>query len=172
MHSERWQQIEEIYYSILDSPADDHNSLLDRFCQGDPDLRREVESLLRSGEDSSDFLSSEKLRDHITQIGNALKSPAVGAMLGEYEILGVLGAGAMGEVYRARDLRLGREVALKILPSHLTSDSARVSRFRSEARAASALNHPNAVTIYEIGQASGTWFIAAELIPGITLRER
>ena len=75
-------------------------------------------------------------------------------------------------MYRARDTRLGREVALKILPAHLTHDSSRVARFQSEARAASALNHPNAVTIYEIGNDAGTWFIAAELIEGVTLRQR
>lgn len=78
----------------------------------------------------------------------------------------------MGEVYRARDLRLGREVALKILPPHLTRDPARVVRFQLEAKAASSLNHVNIVTIYEIGQAAETWFIAAELIEGVTLRER
>lgn len=172
MHPQRWQQIEEIYYSILESPADERDILLDRACDRDPDLRREVESLLRSGDDVSDFLSPEKLRGHIARVGNVAKPPAVGVVLGEYEILAVLGAGAMGEVYRARDRRLGREVALKILPPHLTSDGARVARFQSEARAASALNHPNTITIYEIGQAAATWFIAAELIPGVTLRER
>src|ERR1043166_8531741 len=93
-----------------------------------------------------------------------------GAHLGPYEILAPLGAGSMGEVYRVRDSRLGREVALKILPRHLTSDPARVARFQAEARAASALNHPNTVTIYEIGKAAGTWFIGAELIDGVTVR--
>src|SRR5204863_8656140 len=92
--------------------------------------------------------------------------------LGGYEIVAVLGAGGMGDVYRARDTRLGREVAVKILPPHLTHDSSQVARFRSEARAASALSHPNAVTIYEIGNDAGTWFIATELIDGVTLRQR
>jgi Tol biopolymer transport system component len=172
MDSARWQRIEEIYYSVVETPVDERDLLLDRACHGDTDLRQEIESLLRSDGDVGDFLSPEKLRGHIVHVAKAARSPAVGATLGEYEILGVLGAGAMGQVYRARDRRLGREVALKILPPHLTSDGARVTRFQSEARAASALNHPNTITIYEIGQAAGTWFIAAELIPGVTLRER
>ena len=99
-------------------------------------------------------------------------STRIGTTLGSYEIVSALGAGAMGEVYRARDTRLGRDVALKVLPAHVTHDSSRIARFQSEARAASSLNHPNAVTIYEIGNDAGTWFIAAELIDGITLRGR
>src|SRR5881227_1632345 len=95
-----------------------------------------------------------------------------GTEFGDCEILAPLGAGAMGEVYRARDTRLGREVALKMLPAHLTHDASRVARFQSEARAASALNHSNAVTVYEVGNDAGTWFIATELIQGVTLRQR
>jgi Tol biopolymer transport system component len=171
MHPERWKQIEEVYYSILAAPSEERGALLARTCPDDSELRREVESLLRSEDHAGDFLSSDKLHGHIARIRTDWQLPALGTRLGDYEILGLLGAGAMGEVYRARDVRLGREVALKILPPHLTSDPARVARFQSEARAASALNHPNAVTIYEIGQASGTWFIAEELIEGVTLRE-
>src|ERR1700736_3580621 len=95
----------------------------------------------------------------------------LGTRLGSYEILARLGAGGMGEVYRARDTRLGREVALKALPAELCADPNRLSRFETEARSASALNHPNIVTIHEIGQEAATPFIVMELVDGKTLRE-
>src|ERR1700693_5764736 len=94
-----------------------------------------------------------------------------GARLGPYEIVAPLGAGGMGEVYRARDPRLGREVALKILPAEMSADKDRLTRFEQEARSASALNHPSIVTIYEIGQADSVAYIAMELVQGRTLRE-
>jgi Tol biopolymer transport system component len=96
---------------------------------------------------------------------------AAGTRLGTYEIIAPLGAGGMGEVYRARDSKLSREVAIKVLPSQLASDSHRLERFEKEARTASALNHPNIVTIYEVGAADGVAFIAMELVAGKTLRE-
>ncbi|HEY3204584.1 MAG TPA: protein kinase, partial [Thermoanaerobaculia bacterium] len=96
---------------------------------------------------------------------------AAGSRLGPYEVLSPLGAGGMGEVYRARDTRLGREVAIKVLPAELASDSSRLKRFEKEARSASALNHPNIVTIYDIGSSDGVSYIAMELVAGATLRE-
>src|SRR5229473_8004143 len=96
---------------------------------------------------------------------------SIGTRVGSYEILAALGAGGMGEVYRARDPRLGREVALKVLPEEVSLDKDRLSRFEQEARSASALNHPNIITIYEIGQAEQVSFIAMELVEGKTLRE-
>src|SRR5262245_47948467 len=94
-----------------------------------------------------------------------------GSHLGPYEILAPLGAGGMGEVYRARDTRLGREVAIKVLPSDLSTDSGRLRRFEKEARSASSLNHPNIVTVYDIGTSDSTSYIAMELIEGVTLRQ-
>ncbi|MGE5277973.1 MAG: serine/threonine-protein kinase, partial [Acidobacteriota bacterium] len=95
-----------------------------------------------------------------------------GARLGPYEILGPLGAGGMGEVYRARDTRLGREVAIKVLPAELAADPDRIRRFEQEARAASALNHPNVVTVHDVGSEAGRFYIAMELVEGSSLRER
>src|ERR1700687_1922533 len=94
-----------------------------------------------------------------------------GTKLGPYEIQSPLGAGGMGEVYRARDIRLDRHVAIKVLPSEVASDPERLRRFEQEARAASALNHPNILTIYDVGSADSTSYIAMELIDGKTLRE-
>jgi serine/threonine protein kinase len=96
---------------------------------------------------------------------------SAGTRLGPYELLGSLGAGGMGEVYRARDTRLQREVAIKVLPAELSSDATRLKRFEREARSASALNHPNIVTIHEVGQSDSTSFIVMELVDGKTLRE-
>src|SRR5262245_55149341 len=96
---------------------------------------------------------------------------AAGSRLGPYEILSPLGAGGMGEVYRARDPKLAREVAIKVLPADLAADSERLARFEKEARTASGLNHPNIVTIYEVGAFNGTYFIAMELVEEKTLRE-
>jgi Tol biopolymer transport system component/serine/threonine protein kinase len=172
MNPERWRQIEEIYYNILDAPPESRGVLLDSACQGDAGLRSEIESLLRFDSDSGDFLSSGRLRGHIARIGSTVNVPAVGSQIGPYRILSAIGAGAMGEVYLAHDSRLDRQVALKVLPHHCTGDSSRIARFVREAKAASALNHPNIITIYEIGEAGETWYIAAEFIEGITLRER
>jgi eukaryotic-like serine/threonine-protein kinase len=138
----------------------------------DPDLRHELESLLGAREEAGRFLSPEELAGHVAELGFDSPSTLIGRTLGYYQVLGEIGAGAMGVVYRARDTRLGREVALKILPAEFTHDSTRVARFHQEARAASALNHLNIVTIHDIGEAGGAWFIAAELVAGITLRER
>ena len=97
-------------------------------------------------------------------------SLASGSRLGAYEILAPIGAGGMGEVYRAKDLKLRRDVAIKVLPSELASDDERLKRFEREARTASGLNHPNIVTIYAIDEHEGTQFIAMELVEGQTLR--
>src|SRR5437588_4976388 len=96
---------------------------------------------------------------------------SVGNRLGSYEVLAPLGAGGMGEVWRARDTRLGREVAIKVLPRELAADQDRLRRFEKEARSASALNHPNIVTIYDIGSADSVSYIAMEHVEGKTLRE-
>src|SRR5215510_3823428 len=94
-----------------------------------------------------------------------------GTRLGPYEILAALGAGGMGEVYRARDTKLAREVAIKVLPAEVSADPNRLARFEQEARSASALNHPNIVTIYEIGSADSVSYISMELVQGRTVRE-
>jgi serine/threonine protein kinase len=104
----------------------------------------------------------------------ALDEPvlAAGQQLSHYEVIDLLGTGGMGEVYLAQDRRLGRKVALKLLPADFTKDQSRMRRFQQEARAASALNHPNILTIHDIGDLEGQYFIASEFIDGVTLRQR
>ncbi len=127
-------------------------------------MRREVESLIAAHEQGdSSFMERP--------VGGIREELKPGTKLGPYEIVALLGTGGMGEVYRAHDKRLGRDVAIKILPAEFSADSDRLQRFSREARSASALNHPNIVTIYELGQDGSTHYIAMELIEGKTLRE-
>ena len=167
MDSELWKRIEHAYYSVLATPLTNRAALLDELCSDDEDVRQEVESLLNAREQAGTFLSGKV---HLLEL--ASEPDLTGRTLGHYQVLFALGSGAMGEVYSARDNRLGRQVALKVLPARFTRDGERVARFRREAQIASALNHPNIMTIYDIGEIGETWFIAAEFIEGITLRER
>lgn len=170
MDPNRWKLVDEIYKRVIEALPERRVALLHESCFGDPDLLREVSSLLEAREQAGQFLSPQQREEHIASL--RASTPRTGASLGPYLILGELGAGAMGEVYRARDTRLDRLVALKLLPAELTHDPTAVARFQTEAKAASALNHPNILTIYDIGQAGDIWFIAAELVEGVTLRQR
>ncbi|MBV8867272.1 MAG: serine/threonine-protein kinase [Acidobacteriaceae bacterium] len=170
MTSGLWERIERVYYSVIASPPGRRAALLDELCVDDPAVKREVESLLEAREQAGNFLSRAGFEAYLEDAPG--ESYLMGQTLDHYEILSSIGAGAMGEVYLARDTRLERQVALKILPARYTRDTERVARFRREAKAASALNHPNIMTIYEIGEVDGVWFIAAEFIEGVTLRER
>src|SRR5215469_1130150 len=171
MIAERWKRIAEIYDSVVGAPPATRGALLDGACRSDKDLRREIESLLEAREEAGDFLSPDELRDHIRDLSRS-EAAAPGNTLGRYQILSVIGAGGMGEVYLAHDAELNRRVALKVLPVEFTRDGERIVRFRREARAASALSHPNIVTIYDVGQTGETWFIASEFVEGVTLRAR
>jgi eukaryotic-like serine/threonine-protein kinase len=170
MSSERWKRIAAIYDSVVEAAPDARGAMLDEACRSDKDLRREIESLLEAREEAGDFLSPDELRHHVRDLSPSEASP--GDTLGRYQILSVIGAGGMGEVYLAHDAELNRRVALKVLPVQFTRDEGRVVRFRREARAASALSHPNIVTIYDVGKTGEAWFIAAEFVEGLTLRAR
>src|ERR1041385_7483527 len=171
MDAERWKLVETLYYRIASQPVEQRQQAFDDACSGDPELRDELESLFDAREDAGNFLSDET-RGDVLGLAAAPAAPSVGDTLGPYRILAEAGAGAMGRVYRALDTRLQREIALKILPPDWIHDEDRVARFRLEAIAASALNHPNILTIYDIGQAGEISFIASEWIEGVTLRER
>jgi eukaryotic-like serine/threonine-protein kinase len=160
MQAERWKRIEELCQAALEQPPETRAAFLERACPDDAKLRAEVQALLNAQADS--FLESAPI--------SAIKGLGAGAKLGNFEIVELLGRGGMGEVWRARDARLKREVAIKVLPAALARDPDRIARFEREARAASALNHPNIVSVHDIGCDNGTYWIATELVRGDTLR--
>ncbi len=163
MTPERWQQIREVLEKALELAPGDRSVFLKRACASDQSLRDEVETLLASSDDvRSSFMQSSAPRVTL----------AAGTRLGEYEVKSLLGSGGMGEVYRARDSRLGRDVAIKVLPSSLSADGDRLRRFEQEARAAAALNHPNILAVHQMGTHEGAPYLVSELLEGETLREQ
>ncbi len=147
-------------------------AFLEAACAGDDALRQEVESLLASNQEAGDFISTTALDAIAGDLASDQQIVLAGKRLNHYGILSLLGAGGMAEVYLAEDSRLQRKVALKLLPSAFNSDTDSVRRFELEARTVSALNHPNIVTIYEIGRFDDRQYIATELVEGCTLRDR
>jgi serine/threonine protein kinase len=177
MTPERYQQINRLFHAALERNREDRAKFLQDSCGGDQSLRSEVERMLAAQEDAGSFLDSPAFAG---LAGSVVQDPTghslIGMVIGRYRVLGKLGEGGMGEVLLAQDTGLERRVALKLLPAAFVSYRDRVRRFEQEARAASALNHPNIVTIHEIGQAkteSGELhFIAQEYVEGQTLRQR
>jgi eukaryotic-like serine/threonine-protein kinase len=170
MTSERWQQVNDLFQLAAERAPEERTTFLQTACQGDERLRREVESLIASYERAENFIESPAFEVVPELLTDDLKGAIVGESIAHYQIESLIGVGGMGEVYLARDERLGRKVALKFLPERLTANKAQLSRFKSEARAASALNHPNILTVYEIGTEGNRHFIATEFIEGVTLR--
>src|SRR5438067_2270142 len=171
MTPERWQQVEEVLQSALDLPEAERAELLTEVCAHDVELHRETMSLIAAHDDAGDFLEQSALESDVHILVEDEELSRIGAEIGPYTIIQRLGSGGMGEVYLAEDERLGRLVALKTLPLYFVSDSERMWRFQTEARAASALNHTNILTVYEVGEADDTHFIATEYIEGQTIRE-
>jgi eukaryotic-like serine/threonine-protein kinase len=168
MNQENWQEAKQIFNDALKLPADERAEYLDKISSDNPSLGEQVKTLLESYE--SGFLEEtavHKVAEIIS--GNSLK---VGQQIGRYEIKEILGTGGMGEVFLAEDLELRRPVAIKVLHAEVAEDKERVSRFIQEARAASALNHPNILTIHEIGKFEDSRFIVSEYVKGETLRRR
>src|SRR5215471_2500925 len=172
MSPERWQKVNNLFHSALERDPADRAAFLEEACSGDSSLRNEIESLISSHDNSDGFVEAYPFEAAVGLLGEDQTDLTVGQRIGQYKILSLLGRGGMGEVYLAYDSKLSRKIALKLLPASFTKDSARVRRFEQEARAASALNHPNILTIFDIERIEGTHFIATEYIEGKTLRER
>ncbi len=172
MSPERWQQIERLYFAALERAPEERAAFLAEACAGDESLHHEVVSFIAADDRIGSFL--EAPADAVATAPLAIAPPPsmIGQTLGHYQIVSLLGKGGMGEVYLAQDARLGRKIALKLLPPHFTQDAQRVRRFEQEGRAASVLNHPNIITIYDIGQVERSYYIATEYIEGQTLRQQ
>jgi serine/threonine protein kinase/Tol biopolymer transport system component len=168
--ADRWRRVDELLQSALARPAEERRAFLADACGGDEPLRREVASLLAAHDRPGplDAPLSQVAADAL----DAREPKVEGSSIGPYQVLDRLGAGGMGVVYRARDTRIGREVAVKVLPASYSSDSDRLRRFEQEARAAGALNHPNVLTIHDVGRHAGTPYLVSELLEGETLRAR
>jgi len=168
----RLRTIEEIYRTALDQEPDQIRAFLDTACEGDEVLRRKVEALLASRERAGNFIETSAVGLATRIIENGQADLLVGRTIGHYKISKRIGTGGMGDVYLATDMTAGRKAALKLLPMRFTADAERLKRFQQEAHAVVGLNHPNILTIYEIGEDHSTHYIASELIEGETLRQR
>src|SRR5207247_932592 len=170
MTPERWQQVKQIFQSAIERPPSERDGFISQACADDPDLRSQVRSLISSYDEADDSFQTVAVNVAAQMIFDDEAKSLLGRCIGPYEVTERIGRGGMGEVFLAQDSRLARKVALKLLRFDVTQDKQRLERFKQEARAASALNHPNILTIYEIGEAEGRPFIATEFIEGETLR--
>ena len=172
MTPERHQRIIELFHSASAFSHDHRESFIDESCAGDEELREDVYAMLAADKQAVTFLEKPPADVAAAVMAGMKSQPVIGQTLGDYRVIAPLGSGGMGEVFLAEDTRLGRRAALKLLPREYTTDSVRLREFEQEARAVSALNHPNIVTVYGIGQAGVIHFLATEYVAGSTLREQ
>ncbi len=151
MNPEKWHEVKEIFYAALRYAPEEREQFLNESCKDDRHLRREVESLLSSSEAAGSFMQNPAVGEVAETIAGNKEKLCVDQSLSHYKIISLLGAGGMGEVFLAEDTRLHRKVALKVLPENIAADKERLRRFEQEANAASALNHPNILTVHEFG---------------------
>jgi serine/threonine protein kinase len=169
---ERWRQIEQLYHAALELRLGEREAFLDEACAGDDELRREVLSLIAAHNRAETFISTPPDDVVAALVAEQQSGSMSGRTLGHYRLDSLLGAGGMGEVWRARDLRLDRDVAVKILPEHLADNPEALRRFEREAKAVAALSHPNILSIFDFGVEQGLSYAVMELLEGGTLRER
>ncbi len=172
MTPERWQQIEQIYHAVLEGTPAKRALVLQQACADDVELRREVETLLAAHDHVDSFIETPPDDVVAGMFAEAQAQTMTARTLGHYQIAALLGAGGMGEVYRARDTRLDRDVAVKILPEHLADNAEALRRFEREAKAVAALSHPNILAIFDFGTEAGVSYAVMELLEGETLRAR
>ena len=172
MTPERWRRIEDIYHAVLSRDVSQRTAFLNEACAGDAELRREVESLLAQTASADGLLDRPAVAMAAELVSNPQRTLLTGRRIGAYQLQTLLGAGGMGEVYRARDVKLGRDVAIKILPRMFTADPDRLARFEREARVLAALNHPHVAAIYGFEESDGIRALVLELVEGETLAEK
>jgi TolB-like protein/Flp pilus assembly protein TadD len=170
MNPELWRRAEELFHAALERSPEGRRAFLDMACGEDSELRRLVETLISKDEQAGGFLEETSPADVADTRG--VRGSLVGHQYGPYRILSLLGAGGMGEVYRSRDTRLGRDVAVKVLPQEFASDPDRLRRFEQEARAIAALDHANILVLYDVGTHEGAPYIVTQLLEGESLRDR
>lgn len=172
MNSSKWDRIESLCQAALDLEPGQRANFLDEACAGDETLRQEVESLLAYEEPARQFIETPPGHIAAEMLASKQTENLSGHYIGHYKLLNIIGKGGMGEVYLAEDMRLGRKIAIKILPREFTTDQDRMRRFKREAQAASSLNDPHILTVYDVGEDRGLHFIATEFIEGQTLRRK
>ncbi len=170
MPPERWERIEHLYHATLEREPDRRAPFLAETCAGDEALRWEVESLVAAHDRAGDLIEAPPIEVAAQLMTERRVRSLVGGELGPYRLVALLGAGGMGEIYRAQDTRLDREVAVKVLPAHLAQDAEALARFKREAKAVAALSHPNILAIHDVGTERGFQFAVMELLEGETLR--
>ena len=175
MTPDQWKKIDDLLDAALDLPPERHSAFLDEACAGDEELRRELASLLSAHEKAGSFIETtpaEGISTVFSERGLDQAQTLVGRTLGHYELVALIGSGGMGEVYRARDSRLDRNVAIKVLPQHLSAHPDALNRFEREAKAVAALSHPNILAIHDFGHEGGMAYLVMELLEGESLRQR
>jgi eukaryotic-like serine/threonine-protein kinase len=171
MTPEQWKKLDDLFHEALELDEESRAAFLLRACGGDERLREEAVRLIAAHEREDSFIDSPIFEQTVESTDDDRHESPVGRRIGPYQVVSQLGRGGMGEVYLAEDSRLGRKVAIKLLPAKFTADAGRVRRFEQEARASSSLNHPNIITVHDIGEIEGKHYLVEEFIDGQTLRQ-